>query len=109
MPRARSAATENSDLLLLQFQKAGSSKSRSPMRTELPKIESPPTTTAGTASAGAAETSTELPVVTKESHLLNKVAAALPLLPPLPTTEPIDHTKHAGGNQKHYGKRYKVL
>lgn len=81
------------------------------MRTELPKIESPPTSTAivATAATGGGSSNgetAELPVVTKESHLLNKVAAALPLLPPLPTTEPIDHTKQ--GNQKH-NARYKVL
>ena len=101
-------------------------KSRSPVRTELPKIgpsaaplplpqststssvsqatergpsqsQSPPMAAAMAAAAAGTSTAN----TTKESnHLLNKVAAAMPLLPPLPTAstnEPIDHTKHAAG------------
>ena len=65
-----------------------------------PSLSAPPTSTTSTVGYSTNSTAS----TTKESHhLLNKVAAAMPLLPPLPTASTteasIDHTKHAAGNQ----------
>ena len=91
-------------MLDLQVTKSSNyGKSRSPVRTELPKIESSPRQP-HESEASLANSATELNNSAKESYLLNKVAAAMPLLPPLPSSSEasnasIDHAilkKQAG-------------
>ena len=100
--------------LITYLQKGNTTSSRSktrssPVRTTtelLPKIgplsNSPPIPQAASSSKDSSSSSASSNN-NNSSRLLSKVAAAMPLLPPLPMD--IDQAKHAAGNQTRVGHR----
>ena len=94
--------------LITYLQKGNTSRKTrsSPVRTTtelLPKIgplsNSPPIPPPSSSKDSGSSASNN-----NSSRLLSKVAAAMPLLPPLPMD--IDQAKHAAGNQTRVGQRY---